>query len=315
MKRLPQRAPRRGHTGKLERKATARETSEGTAARSADKVSLDFLMLRNVHDHLAVDKLRSTPVGALAVDRLVRNDPQMVPLMREALVEVYFRAAQARELSRATKRQINNAKSALNSLTQAIEYLERVSTDGRDGLRMLLEGPPLDDEKGEREVNQMASACWGIRLEVVRSMHALQTTSSLNPKSRSMSASVVSDFERWSKLSHPGGWRGEERPSRPTSRPIDVMVIAQSFMDVPESFWDLRCTLQCGCFQKIGGRGGCDERARNATSVEQLRERRCGLTCPYFVFSMEHPRGHCRPGRRQAPEYRAKARCHPRHIA
>jgi hypothetical protein len=122
--------------------------------------------------------------------------------------------------------------------------------------------------------------------------------SSLNPKSRSMPASVVSDFERWSKLSHPGGWRGEERPSRPTSRPIDVMVIAQSFMDGPESFWDLRCPiLQCGCFQKIGGRGCCDECARNATSVEQLRERRCRLTCPYFVFSTEHPRGHFRQER------------------
>jgi hypothetical protein len=176
MKRLPQRAPRRGRTGKLGRKATVRETSKGTEARPAEKVSLDFLVLRNVHDHLAIDKLRSTPVGALAVDRLVRDDPQMVPLMRDALVEVYFKAAKARELSRATKRQISNAKSALNSLAQAIEYLERVSTDGRDGLRMLLEGPPLDDEKGEREVNQMASACWGIRLDVARSMHTLQST-------------------------------------------------------------------------------------------------------------------------------------------
>ena len=176
MKRLPQRALRRGRTGKLGRKATVRETSKGTEARPVEKVSLDFLVLRNVHDHLAIDKLRSTPVGALAVDRLVRKDRQMVPLLRDALVEVYFKAAKARELSRATKRQISNAKSALNSLAQAIEYLERVSTDGRNGLRMLLEGPPLDDEKGEREVNQMASACWGIRLDVARSMHALQTT-------------------------------------------------------------------------------------------------------------------------------------------
>jgi hypothetical protein len=175
MKRLPQRKPRRGRTGKLGLKATARETSKGTEPRPADKVSLDFLMLRNVHDHFAIDKLRSTPIGGIAVDRLVRNDPQMVPLLRDALVEVYFKAAKARELSRATKRQISNAKSAVNSLTQAIEYLERVSTDGRDGLRMLLEGPPSDDEKGEREVNQMASACWGIRLDVARSMHALET--------------------------------------------------------------------------------------------------------------------------------------------
>jgi hypothetical protein len=34
----------------------------------------------------------------------------------------------------------------------------------------------LYDEKGEREVNQMASACWGIRLDVARNMHALHTT-------------------------------------------------------------------------------------------------------------------------------------------
>jgi hypothetical protein len=59
------------------------------------------------------------------MNRLVRNDPQMVPLMGDALVAVY----KARELSRATKRQISNAKSALNSLAQAIEYLKRVSTD------------------------------------------------------------------------------------------------------------------------------------------------------------------------------------------
>ena len=87
MKRLTQRAPRRGHTGKLERKATARETSKGTAARSADKISLDFLMLRNVHDR----RNRQTSLDAgqrPRGDRLVRNDPQMVPLMREAFVEM-----------------------------------------------------------------------------------------------------------------------------------------------------------------------------------------------------------------------------------
>ena len=236
MKRLPRRATRRGRTGKLGRKAKGRETSKGTEARPADKVSLDFLMLRNVHDHFAIDKLRSTPIGGIAVDRLVRNDPQMVPLLRDALVEVYFKAAKARELSRATKRQISNAKSALNSLTQAIEYLERVSTDGRDGLRMLLEGRPLDDEKGEREVNQMASACgvyaWTSRGACMRS----KRLSSLNAKSRLMPASVASDFGRCSRHWHLGGHRGEEGPSHPTSRPIDVMAIAQSFMDVLESF-------------------------------------------------------------------------------
>ena len=40
------------------------------------------------------------------------------------------------------------AKQALSQLTGAPVNLEKISTDGRDGLRMQLEGPPLDDEKG-----------------------------------------------------------------------------------------------------------------------------------------------------------------------
>jgi hypothetical protein len=131
--------------------------------------------MRNAHDQIAIDMLRSSPVGGLAVDQLLRNDPQMVLVFREALVDVYFRAAKSREFSKATKRQVSNAKSALTRLTQAIGHLERVSTDGRDGLRMLLEGSPLDDEKGEKEVNQMASACWSIRMDVARSVLALQS--------------------------------------------------------------------------------------------------------------------------------------------
>jgi hypothetical protein len=135
----------------------------------------DFAFLPNAHDQLAIDKLRSAPFGQLAIDRLVGNDLQMVSQLREAMVEVYRNAAQVRQMRKATKDQIKKARSALSSLTSAIKHLERVSTDGRDGLRMLLEGSPLDDERGEREINGFAARCWKIRLDVAPSALELQS--------------------------------------------------------------------------------------------------------------------------------------------
>lgn len=135
----------------------------------------DFAFLPSAHDQLAVARLRSVRVGELAIDRLVGNDPQMVSRLREAMVEVYRNAAQVRQTRKAAKVQIGEARSALSSLTSAIRQLERVSTDGRDGLRMLLEGPPLDDERGEREVNGFAARCWKIRLDVAPSALELQS--------------------------------------------------------------------------------------------------------------------------------------------
>jgi hypothetical protein len=165
---------RHGSNPKSRRERARCVSGEKTEARALGKTP-NFALLPNAHDQLAISKLRSTPAGKLAVDRLVQNDPKMVPVLRGALADVYFKAAKARELSRATRRQIGNAKSALTQLMGAVELLESVTSDGRDGLRMLLEGSPIDDEKGEREVNQMASACWSIRLDVMRSMLALQS--------------------------------------------------------------------------------------------------------------------------------------------
>lgn len=114
--------------------------------------------------------------SALKVDLLVRNDPELVALLRNALAAVYFKAAEARKLRRATKRQLSNARSALICLKRAVQRLEAVSSDGRAGLRMLLEGAPLDDEKGEREVNEFAGNCWKIRLDIVPNVAALKSS-------------------------------------------------------------------------------------------------------------------------------------------
>ena len=70
----------------------------------------------NTHDQIAIDKLRSGPVGELAVDRFMRNNAQMIPVFREAMVGVYLNAAKAREQSKAKKGQLTKAKSALNRL-------------------------------------------------------------------------------------------------------------------------------------------------------------------------------------------------------
>jgi hypothetical protein len=99
----------------------------------------------------------------------------MIPAFRKAMVGVYLNAAKAREQGKAKKGQLTEAKSALDRLAEAAQGLAKVSADGRDGLRMILEGPPLDDEKGERELNQFAAACWGIRMDVIRSVLSLES--------------------------------------------------------------------------------------------------------------------------------------------
>ena len=101
----------------------------------------DFVFLPNGHDQSAVAKLRSAPIGKLAIDRLVQDDPQLTAKLREGLIQIYLHAAQTRELRKATKRQIGHARSANEHLTHVLTHLEAVSTDGRDGLARLLVGP------------------------------------------------------------------------------------------------------------------------------------------------------------------------------
>jgi hypothetical protein len=138
------------------------------AGRKVKKSGAMPLIASNVNDSLVIQKLTTTAAGELAVDSLVLNPQQKVPELRAALVNVYLKAAQERQASKATKSQLNNAKSALSYLRHALKNLEKVSTDGQDGLRMLLEGPPLEDNKGEQELNEFDSACWRVRMALAR---------------------------------------------------------------------------------------------------------------------------------------------------
>jgi hypothetical protein len=149
----------------------SREASDATSP----PLPPDFIFLPNAHDQLAIAKLRSAPIGELIVDLLLANNRQLIPKFREALVQVYFRAAQTRELRKATKRQIDHARSADKHLTNAVQHLEAAVPDGRDGLTRLLVGPPLDDAKGEIESNRFSATIEGIRLDLARSRYALQS--------------------------------------------------------------------------------------------------------------------------------------------
>ena len=149
----------------------SREASDATSP----PMPPDFVFLPNAHDQFAIAKLRSAQIGELAVDRLLANNRQLIPKFREALVQIYFSAAQTRELRKATKHQIDHARSADRHLTHALKHLEAVSTDGRDGLTRLLAGSPLDDAKGEIESNRFGATIEGIRLDVARSRHALRS--------------------------------------------------------------------------------------------------------------------------------------------
>jgi hypothetical protein len=68
------------------------------------------LITPNVHDSWVIRELSETAAGALAVDSLVLNPQQSVPELRLALINVYLKAAKQRQLSKATKSQLKNAK-------------------------------------------------------------------------------------------------------------------------------------------------------------------------------------------------------------
>lgn len=157
------------------RPVPAMDLTRKISHRTSPPLPPDFVFLANAHDQLAITKLRATPIGELAVDLLLANNRQLIPKFREALAQVYFRAAQTRELRKATKHQIDHARSADKHLTQALKHLEAVSTDGRDSLTRLLVGPPLDDAKGEIESNRFGKTIEGIRSDISWSMLALQS--------------------------------------------------------------------------------------------------------------------------------------------
>ena len=91
------RVAKRVRPNKSKPEAAAAAVPKGDAAITVARLP-DWVLLPNTHDHIAIDKLRSAPIGELPVDQLVRNDPILIRSLREALVEVYIWASTSRHL-------------------------------------------------------------------------------------------------------------------------------------------------------------------------------------------------------------------------
>lgn len=92
------RPPKRksGQDRKSKAKGVRLRASENDEAKHIGKHSSALPILPNTHDHLVIQKLRTMPVGELAVDRLVRDAPQTALTFRDVLRNVYFKAAKTR---------------------------------------------------------------------------------------------------------------------------------------------------------------------------------------------------------------------------
>jgi hypothetical protein len=147
------------------------------------------IFLPNEQDNAVI---RTLSTANLAVDRFSRflrkdgrhNDPQSIVNLRFALIQVYFAAARARDRGRAAQWQIDLAQGALVSLKAAVTALGDVRPRRQRGIAGLL-GRPLDDIKGLDELNQFASKCWKIQLDLVpfaQALDKLLTAETAKPK-------------------------------------------------------------------------------------------------------------------------------------
>jgi hypothetical protein len=162
--------------------------SETTAGR---RITLPIL-LANEQDDAVIRRLSTASPGDLPVDKFscfLReddrcDDPQSIVNLRFAVIQVYFAAARARDRARAAQWQINLAQGALVSVKAAVTALGDVRPRRQRGIAGQL-GRPLDDIKGLDELNQFASKCWKIQLDLVpiaQALDKLLTAETAKPK-------------------------------------------------------------------------------------------------------------------------------------
>jgi hypothetical protein len=136
--------------------------------------------LANVRDNVIIAKLSTTTIGDLPIDQfccLLRNDGKSdeengIINLRRALIQVYFDAADARRQAKATRDQIESARKALESLTEAMRKLDLVEPARQRGLQAVF-GSPSDDTKGLDEFNEFGSRCSDVKIKVVPIAQAL----------------------------------------------------------------------------------------------------------------------------------------------
>ena len=160
--------------------------------------------LGNQHDDDVCARLAATPIGKLAVDKF-SDGLQLAPKeLRDALHQVYCAAARRRRLNKANKEQLKLATAALNRLNRAIENLDKASVKGR-GLDLLLTGQvEHQDVGGEHELNQFASSCFKIKLDITNLSNELHSAIRTETNKRSQSGNkqrrlrtLVEELANW----------------------------------------------------------------------------------------------------------------------
>jgi hypothetical protein len=134
----------------------------------------------NEQDNAVIRRLRTARLGGLPVDqfsRLLRkdgrgDDRQTIATLRRALIQVYVSAAKTRHRARAAQWQIDLAQRALASVKTAVTQLGEVRPKRQRGVTGSF-GSPLDDIKGENELNEFGSRCWQLQIDLVPIAQAL----------------------------------------------------------------------------------------------------------------------------------------------
>ena len=205
-----------------------------------------WFSLPNVNDNLAIRQLYQHPLGELRLDLYAPDALKSLAQFRLALIKVYVIAGQARYLSKPTSKQIKAARTALTQFTRGIEKLDQVNPVSQTGLQLAVAGSSVDDVLGESEVNDFASICRNIRMEVAPQLWLLKMRLVQRRLNKLSLASARSDLEHSSRLSPTGGSQPGDRWRR-LSMPIGAMVMRlRSSMAAAES----SSSLQWHCFVK-----------------------------------------------------------------
>jgi hypothetical protein len=209
------------------------------------------ILRTNEQDDAVVRRLSTASLGDLPVDKFScflrkdgrRDDPQSVATLRCALMRVYVAAAHTRHRARAAQWQIDLAQGALVSLKTAVTGLGEVRPKRQRGVAGLV-GRPLDDIKGLDELNEFASNCWKIQLDLVPIAQALDeliTAETAKPKSgergerKKRLRILVEELAKWwnsatkrSIAPHVQAKRLDHRPAFVLGRSGDFVEFAQA---------------------------------------------------------------------------------------
>ena len=207
---------------------------------------LIWFSLPNVNDNLAIRQLYQHPLGELRLDLYAPDARKSLAQFRLALIKVYVIAGQARYLSKPTSKQIKAARTALTQFTRGIEKLDQVNPVSQTGLHLAVAGSSVDDVLGESQVNDFASICRNIRMEVAPQALALKNAISAETAKQTKSGERPKRLRTLVEVFCPTGGSQPGDCRRRLSMPIGAMMMRlRSSMAAAGKFLQLAVALFC----------------------------------------------------------------------